>query len=69
MKRIISLALAIAFVLSLCSCKKIVNMEYTESGDLKGENGVLYKYAPLGYEPTVQGEEYGLIKGVMEEKL
>ena len=69
MKRIISLALAIAFVLSLCSCKKTVNMEYTESGDLEGENGVLYKYAPLGYEPTVQGEEYGLIKGVMEEKL
>ena len=44
-------------------------MEYTESGDLKGENGVLYKYAPLGYEPTVQGGEYGLITGVMEEKL
>ena len=69
MKRFLSLALALILVFSLASCKKIVKMEYTEAGDLEGENGVLYKYAPLGYEPTVQGREYGLIEGVMEEKL
>ena len=61
--------MATVLAFSLFSCKKIVDMEYTDEGDLKGENGVLYKYAPLGYEPTVQGKEYGLINGVMEEKL
>lgn len=33
------------------------------------EDGTVYKYAPVGYEPTEQGEEYGLIEGAMEEKL
>ena len=69
MKRIISIATALVLAFSLVSCNKIVKMEYTEEGDLQAENGITYKYAPLGYEPTSQGEEYGLIKGVMEEKL
>jgi len=70
MKRFLSLILALTIVaVSLASCKKVVKMEYTDEGDLRCENGTVYKYAPLGYEPTVQGEEYGLIEGVMEEKL
>ena len=71
MKRIISIFLSIVILsVSLMSCSaKIVKMEFSENSDLVAEDGTVYKYAPVGYEPTAQGEEYGLIEGIMEEKL
>lgn len=71
MKRIISIFLSIVILsLSLMSCSaKIVKMEFSENSTLVAEDGTVYKYAPVGYEPTEQGEEYGLIEGIMEEKL
>ena len=44
-------------------------MEFSEDGTLVARDGAVYKYAPVGYEPTEQGEEYGLIEGILEEKL
>lgn len=71
MKRIVSIALVPAMLLLLLvSCsEKIVKMEYNEDGALEARDGSLYKYAPVGYEPTNQGEEYGLIESALSEKL
>ena len=71
MKRIVSLlALTALLLCTLCSCSaKIEKMSYNEDGRLVAKNGCVYKYAPVGYEPTEQGEEYGLIDSVLSEKL
>ena len=70
MKRIISVFTVIALLLcSLASCAKTEKMSYDEEGRLVAKNGRAYKYAPVGYEPTEQGEEYGLIDSVLSEKL
>lgn len=63
----------LAFFLALCalflvSCNRTVKMSFDQDGTLKG-GGVSYKFAPVGYEPTYQGEEYALITGTLEEKL
>ena len=63
----------LAIILSLCavflvSCSRTVKMSFAEDGTLTG-GGASYKFAPVGYEPTYQGEEYAVIKGTLEEKL
>ena len=62
------LALIAAFLVS-CSSGGMVTMEYNEEGILVADNGREYYYAPVGYEPTSQGDEYGEIDGVLSEKL
>ncbi len=71
MRRVLSVLLFVVLLgVSLMSCSaKVVKMEFSEDGALVDEDGAVYKYAPVGYEPTEQGEEYGLIEGIMEEKL
>lgn len=71
MKRAVSLALSLIMILcTLASCgARIVKMEYNDEDVLVAENGSEYHYAPVGYEPTSQGEEYGLIESILEEKL
>lgn len=69
MKKALSLLLAIWLcVLFLVSCSRTVKLNFSDDGTLQG-GGVTYKFAPVGYEPTYQGEEYGLITGTLEEKL
>ena len=43
-------------------------MYFSEDGTLS-DGDINYKFAPIGYEPTYQGEEYAVIKGTMEETL
>ena len=47
----------------------MVKAEKNEEGQLVADNGVTYNRVPIGYQPVSQGEEYGVIKGVLEEKL
>ncbi|MBE6714649.1 MAG: hypothetical protein E7575_05130 [Ruminococcaceae bacterium] len=74
MKRILCAILALCLALSFfASCKKrgekLLELNYNEEGLLCGEDGVLYKYAPMGYEPVSQGDEYAVLKATLEEKL
>jgi len=71
MKRTASIILCIVAVLLLVSCgNKSVTFTYNEENLLVGDDGELYKYAPFGaYEPTDQGEEYGVIKSVRTQKV
>lgn len=62
-----ALCTVIAAVL-LCSCSQIIKMSYNEDGLLCG-GGAKYRFAPPGYEPTYQGEEYALIDNAMQETL
>lgn len=71
MKKIICLFLSLVLLsLSLISCssEKIEKMKYNDEGFLEGDKAT-YNYAPVGYEPTSQDAQYGLIDGVLEEKL
>lgn len=68
-RKIISFILLVVIVCTfLCSCQPLVKLYYTETGDLT-DGKITYKYAPSGYEPTFQGELYGVIKGTMEENV
>lgn len=67
MKKLLAFALSLLCVFSLFSCGVTVKMKF-EDGELSG-GGASYRYAPTGYEPTYQGEEYAVIKGKLEEKL
>ena len=70
MKKRIAILLSLFMTASLlCSCGGTVNMEYNSEGYIEAENGDLYNYAPVGYEPTNQGKEYGLIDGTIPEKV
>ncbi|MBE6587495.1 MAG: hypothetical protein E7647_03665 [Ruminococcaceae bacterium] len=73
MKRILALTLAVIFLLlgfASCSDKeKTVKAAYNEENQLVADNGVVYNYAPGGYQPTNQAGEYGVIDNVMQEKL
>ncbi len=66
MKRFLALTLFLCLI--LCSCSRTVKMNFSEDGTLTGGN-CTYKFAPVGYEPTYQGEEYGEIQGTLSEKL
>lgn len=55
-------------MLLLSSCARTVKMSFSEDGTLEG-GGNSYRFAPVGYEPTFQGDEYGEITGTLEEKL
>lgn len=67
-KRIISAIAAAVAVATLSACSHVVKMNYNDDGILCGGNAE-YRYAPLGYEPTFQGEEYALIDNEMQEIL
>ncbi len=71
MKRAVSLITVLCLLLTLlASCKeKSVRMEFSADGTLVSEDRAAYKYAPVGYEPTSQGKEYGYIDGTLSEKL
>ena len=70
MKRALSLFLALSLLfLVSCGNAKNVKATYNEKSQLVADNGVTYNYAPVGYQPTNQGSEYGLIESVLEEKL
>lgn len=70
MKRLVSVFTVVALLCcGLCSCSKIEKMTYNDDGRLVAKNGRVYKYAPVGYEPTEQGEEYGIIDSILSEKL
>ena len=71
MKRILSLFLCftILFLVSCGNNAKNVKATYNDKSQLEADNGVTYNYAPGGYQPTNQGSEYGLIEGILEEKL
>lgn len=70
MKRFLALFLAFCLLfLVSCGAEKNVKAVYNDKSQLEADNGVTYNYAPGGYQPTNQGDEYGLIESVMEEKL
>ena len=68
-RKVISLVLLISVVCIVFSgCQRLVKFNFTEDGKLTdGRN--FYKYAPSGYEPTFQGDVYGVIKETLEENL
>lgn len=67
-KKIISAAAIIAAAALLLSCSRVIKMNYNDDGLLCGGDAE-YRFAPLGYEPTFQGEEYALIDNAMQETL
>lgn len=67
MKKTAAILLLISMIF-LVSCSRTVKMKFSDDGTLTGGNSE-YRYAPVGYEPTYQGEEYAVIKGTLEEKL
>lgn len=66
-KIISALALAMS-VMMLASCSRVIKMNYNDDGALCGGDAE-YRFAPLGYEPTAQSEEYALIDNEMQETL
>ena len=70
MKRAASVLICavLCFLLVSCGENKTVLMDYNEEGLLVSDKAS-YKYAPVGYEPTNQGEEYGAIESGLKEKL
>ena len=67
MKRVCVLLLAL--VLLLCACAKEANYTFQEDGTLSDGLGNTYRSAPVGYEPTNQGVEYGKIDDAIGETL
>lgn len=67
MKKVLSVFLLLT-CLFISSCSRTVKLSFNEEGMLS-DGTSSYRYAPVGYEPTYQGEEYGVIKGTLEEKL
>ncbi len=55
-------------VMMLASCSRVIKMNYNDDGALCGGDAE-YRFAPLGYEPTAQSEEYALIDNEMQETL
>lgn len=72
MKKALSLLLAFA-LLFLVSCgekkQESIKAAYNEKSQLVADNGVTYNYANVGYQPTFQGAEAGLIDSPLKEKL
>lgn len=67
MKRVLALLLFV--ILLLCGCAKGVVYTFEEDGTLADGRGNKYYSAPVGYEPTNQGAEYGKIDDAIGETL
>lgn len=67
MKRISALFLAAALL--LCACAKELQLTFEDDGTLSDGLGNTYNSAPVGYEPTNQGAEYGKIDDAIGETL
>ena len=67
MKRISALTLALSLL--LCACAKELQLTFEDDGSLSDGLGNTYYSAPVGYEPTNQGEEYGKIDDAIGETL
>lgn len=69
MKRAIAFFLAI-LLLCLSSCQSgTVKLEFNEEGLLEGPDGAVYDFVSIGYEPTSQGEKYGVCEYKLTEEL
>lgn len=68
LKKLLRGVTALLAAVILCSCSHVVKMSYNDDGLLCG-GGASYRFAPPGYEPTYQGEEYALIDNEMQETL
>ena len=64
-----SCVLFLTFALLLCACAKKANYTFEEDGTLSDGLGNTYYSAPVGYEPTNQGAEYGKIDDAIGEIL
>lgn len=70
MKRVLVSICAFFLCVALVSCaEKSIELNSLGDGTYEGDNGVVYRYAPVGYEPTEQGKECGLLCGTLEETL
>ncbi len=67
MKRCCTLLLSLALL--LCACAKEAKYTFQEDGTLSDARGNTYYSAPVGYEPTNQGTEYGKIDDAIGETL
>lgn len=62
-------ALLLLLTLLLCACSKEAVYTFEQDGTLTDKSGNAYYSAPVGYEPTNQGDKYGKIDDAIGETL
>ncbi len=62
-------ALLLLLTLLLCACSKEAVYTFDQDGTLTDKSGNAYYSAPVGYEPTNQGDKYGKIDDAIGETL
>ena len=67
MKRVTALLLLLTLL--LCACSKEAVYTFEKDGTLTDKSGNAYYRAPVGYEPTNQGDKYGKIDDAIGETL
>ncbi len=67
MKRVTALLLLLTLL--LCACSKEAVYTFEKDGTLTDKSGNAYYSAPVGYEPTNQGDKYGKIDDALGETL
>ncbi len=67
MKRVTALLLLLTLL--LCACSKEAVYTFEKDGTLTDKSGNAYYSAPVGYEPTNQGDKYGKIDDAIGETL
>ncbi len=61
-KTVAILMAAIVLAAGLCSCSHTVRLKFNDNGEIVGKGGLSYNYAPIGYEPTYQGEKWAYLE-------